>query len=319
MKRWRIICIHPERCLQSARILDNPTFLHVKPVSVRPSVNIRNQASSHSTPQPHDHQDPPPLGAALRLILLVVLGGTLAGCPPDNTPLLKENEELTKQVTKQDSMLTTLQEGNRVLQEQINRLNQELREKESLLTQQLDTVKEAGRTLTADNHNLTQQTAQLSKEKVQLTQANLKLQRDNDWLRRQREIFRQSLQINLTDARSQTLAVPIHAAVSASSQALTQHGYTLLGKMATDKEALFITERKTSISPSIELPGFRNQYVVGLKATNGKQTTLSVKAYYEKLSGAGKILEVGPGEVTEIERRLIQAIEQTLKGPAQKP
>jgi len=245
--------------------------------------------------------------------------GSLWGCPPDNTPLLQENEELTKQVTKQDSMITTLQEGNRVLQEQINRLNQELRDKESTLTQQLQAIKESGRNLTEDNHKLAQQTAQLSKEKVQLAQANQKLQRDNDWLRRQREIFRQSLQADIKDAKSQLLAFPLHAAVMATSQALSQHKYPLLGKMATDQQAFFITERKTSQSTSIELPGFRNQYVILLEAASGNSTTLNVKAYYEKLGEGGRIMKVGPGEVAEIEGRLMQAIEQNLTtGPAKK-
>ena len=40
----------------------------------------------------------------------------LTGCPPDNTPLIEENERLKKQIVKQESLMTTLQEGNRVLQ-----------------------------------------------------------------------------------------------------------------------------------------------------------------------------------------------------------
>ncbi len=240
------------------------------------------------------------------------------GCPPDNTPLLQENEELTKQVTKKDSMLKTLEEGNRVLQEQINRLSQELRDKESTLTQQLQSIKEAGRNLVSDNQKLTQQTTQLAKDKAQLSQLNQKLQRDNDWLRRQREVFRQSLQANLPDARSQQLPASLRDAASATTQALSQHGYALIGTMATDQRAVFVTERKTSISTSIELPGFRNQYVVLLEATTANQTTLNVKAYYEKLGVGGKSLEVGPKEITEIEQRLIQAIGQTLKGPEKK-
>ena len=282
-------------------------------------MNQRNSSFSPNTsPQASRHFYRQPF-SSLSGILLIAGSMFLTGCPPDNTPLLEENEELTKQVTKQDSMITTLQEGNRVLQEQINRLNQELRDKESALTLQLQSIKESGRNLTADNQKLTQQTAQLTKEKVQLSQENQKLQRDNDWLRRQRDLFRQSLQTDIKDAKSQLLAFPLHAAVSATTQALSQHGYALLGTMATDQRAFFITERKTSLSTSIELPGFRNQYVVMLEAAPGNQTTLNVKAYYEKLGGEGKILEVGSTEVTEIERRLIQAIEQALKGPEKKP
>ncbi len=50
--------------------------------------------------------------------------GILLGCPPDNNPIMvEENQKLQKQVTKQDSLIVSLQEGNRVMQEQINLLN----------------------------------------------------------------------------------------------------------------------------------------------------------------------------------------------------
>ncbi len=263
--------------------------------------------------------------SSLPSILLITASVFLLGCPPDNTPLLKENEELTKQAIKKDSMLKTLEEGNRVLQEQINRLSQELREKERTFTQQLESIKESGHTLTNDNQQLTLKAARLTKEKVKLSQEKQKLnqekqklKRDNDWLRRQRDIFRQSLKTDIKNAKSQLLTSALRAAVSATTQALSQHGYALLGNMATDQRAFFITERKTSISKSIELPGFRNQYVVVLEATTATITSLRVKAFYEKLGGGGKLLEVGPKEISEIEGRLIQAIEHILNGPEKK-
>lgn len=282
-------------------------------------MNQRNSSPTRITTAPPFQKNSRKVFSSLFGILSIAgFGFLLLGCPPDNTPLLQENEELTKQVTKQDSMITTLQEGNRVLQEQINRLNQELRDKELTLTQQLQSIQESRRNLTTSNQQLTQQTAQLTKEKSRLNQENQKLTRDNDWLRRQREIFRQSLQTDIKGGTSQLLASPLPAAASAMKQALSEHGYALLGNMITDQGALFITERKTSISPSIELPGFRNQYVVRLEAKTEKQTTLLVKAYYEKLSGEGKLLEVGSAEITEIERRLMQAIEKNLTGPKKK-
>ncbi len=43
------------------------------------------------------------------------------------------------------------------------------------------------------------------------------------------------------------------------------------------------------------------------------QTKLSVKADFEKVAGGGRVLEAGLEEITEIELRLIQKIEQALK------
>ena len=53
---------------------------------------------------------------------------TTAGCKPDDSPFKAENEALKKQVTKQESLLSSLQDGNKVMQQQIDLLNQELRD-----------------------------------------------------------------------------------------------------------------------------------------------------------------------------------------------
>ena len=69
----------------------------------------------------------------------------LQGCPQDRTPLLEEeNTELKKLAAKQESMVITLQEGNRVFQEQIDRLNQELRDKQKELDQKVQSAKKNG-------------------------------------------------------------------------------------------------------------------------------------------------------------------------------
>jgi peptidoglycan hydrolase CwlO-like protein len=61
----------------------------------------------------------------------VVCAGLLilaTGCKPDDSPFRTENETLRKQLAKQESVVTSLQDGNKVMQQQIDLLNQELRD-----------------------------------------------------------------------------------------------------------------------------------------------------------------------------------------------
>src|SRR5574340_1217162 len=50
------------------------------------------------------------------------------GCAPDESPFRQENENLRKQLAKQESVMNSLQDGNKVMQQQIDLLNQELRD-----------------------------------------------------------------------------------------------------------------------------------------------------------------------------------------------
>ena len=58
-------------------------------------------------------------------IALCVVAG---GCKPDDSPFKAENESLRKQLAKQESVVTSLQDGNKVMHQQIDLLNQELRD-----------------------------------------------------------------------------------------------------------------------------------------------------------------------------------------------
>ena len=290
----------------------------------------------------------PTLGRHLiRLSLISLAWVLLTGCPPDNTPMIEENERLKKQIVKQESLMTTLQEGNQVLQEQIDRLNQELRENEVEFVKRLELSQQTGQGLSTEKQNLLQQVTALSNNNrklkldaqklrkrlellqqtgqglstekqdllqqiADLTQANQKLHADgqkfkNDaqWLRKQRELVRQSLQANNQEVKAQKLSHKLPDVTKAAMQALVNNGYTLMAKMETDQKSVFITERKTSPSPSIELLGYRNQYLMVLEAQPDNQTTLKVKAQYEEVTPGGTIVEVGKEEVTEIEQRLI--------------
>ena len=51
-----------------------------------------------------------------------------SSCKPDDSPFKAENESLRKQLAKQESVVTSLQDGNKVMQQQIDLLNQELRD-----------------------------------------------------------------------------------------------------------------------------------------------------------------------------------------------
>src|SRR6185436_18427948 len=51
-----------------------------------------------------------------------------SGCKPDDSPFKADNESLRKQRAKQESVVTSLQDGNKVMQQQIDLLNQELRD-----------------------------------------------------------------------------------------------------------------------------------------------------------------------------------------------
>ncbi len=254
----------------------------------------------------------------VQIFLLSLPWVLLTGCPPDNTPILEENEQIKKQIVKQESILKTLQAGNRVLQEQIDLLNQELREKENKFAKQLELSQQTGQGLSTEKQNLLQHMTALTQENQKLQLESQKLKGDAQWLRKQREIFRQSLQANNQRVKVQKLPHKLPDVTKAALRALAQNGYTLMAKMETDQKSVFVTERKDSPSSSIELPGYRNQYLVELEVHPNNQTALKVKAQYEKMGQGGKILEVGDKEVTEIEHRFIQAIQQVLNQPKEK-
>ncbi|MYF25020.1 MAG: hypothetical protein F4224_06980 [Nitrospira sp. SB0678_bin_10] len=241
----------------------------------------------------------------------------LTGCPPDNTPLIEENEQLKERIVKQESMMTTLQEGNRVLQEQIDRLNQELRANEDKFGKQLELAQQTGQGLSTEKQNLLQQVTAITQKNQKMHADGKKIKKQYQSQRTLRDRFRQSLQVNNQTVKAQTLFHKMPDVTKAALQALTNNGYTLMAKMETDQKSVFITERKTSPSPSIELPGYRNQYLMEFEAQPDNQTALKVKAQYEEMTPGGTIIQVGEDEVAIIERRLIQAIRQILDPPEQ--
>ena len=63
---------------------------------------------------------------ALTIALPALL--VLSACKPDDSPFRVENDALKKQVARQESLVTSLQDGNKVMQQQIDLLNQEIRD-----------------------------------------------------------------------------------------------------------------------------------------------------------------------------------------------
>ena len=226
------------------------------------------------------------LGIGTVLFLIV------AGCTPDGNhenPFRTENEALKKQVSKQESLLSSLQDGNKVMQQQIDLLNQELRDAKS--------------------------TMELAKADAQRMTAELELQLAES----KRMITAQmaeSLKVEEKGAQSDTLPRPMPAVAKVVEEALTRNGYQLKVSVKTDQRAVYVTERKVSNPASLEVTGSRNQYLVSLQALPDNLTKLGVKAEFERVAQGGRILSVSHEETSEIEHRLINEINKALANPA---
>jgi cell division protein FtsB len=238
------------------------------------------------------------LGAVLCLLVLTA-------CPQDQTALQGETIQLKKQVTKLESVIQSLQEGNKVLQQQIDRLNQEARETEASYEAKLQ---EAQSHITQLTNTPKKNVATIQS----LEQKNTKLQKDAQWLRSQRDRMRKSLVMQQIGGQTHELPFAFSTVSTIMEDALTKNGYTVLTTMQTDQKAIYITDRKTSLPPSLELSGFRNQYLAMIEKGPADHTTIWVRAEFEKLSRNGHIFAAPQAELTDIELRLIQEIHQTL-------
>lgn len=233
--------------------------------------------------------------------LCILLTGSFliaSGCKPDESPLKAENETLRKQTSKQESVLASLQDGNKVMQQQIDLLNHELRDAKketekaqadaTALSQQLQTQLAQTKKLTAEVQRTAAANAQAS----------------------------ESLRIQEKGAQTEELPRPLTAVARTVEDALARNGYTIKVSVKTDRKAVFVTERKVSSPTSLEVSGFRNQYLVSLQALPSNATRLRVKAEFEKLGQGGRVLAVSPEESADIERRLIMEISKALDAPS---
>lgn len=201
--------------------------------------------------------------------------------------------------------MNSLQDGNKVMQQQIDLLNQELRDarKQAEHAQtEVKTLQAEGKALGTKLESQLAESKKLSGE-IQRTAAKAAQATDN---------------IRVEEKGSQVEDLPRHLAVvgKAAEEALARNGYHVKVSVKTDQKAIFVTERKISTPASLEMSGFRNQYVVSLQALPSNVTRLSVKADFEKLVQGGRVLPVNAEETAEIERRLIAEIGKTVSSPS---
>ena len=220
----------------------------------------------------------------------------LPGCKPDDSPFKAENETLKKQVVRQESLVTSLQDGNKVMQQQIDLLNQEIRDAKRAAEVAKAEAKSAGE--------------QLENQLVQARKLTADIKRTAI------EQAAQSIHIEQKGAQFEDIPRPLSAVAKTVEEALARNGYQVRVSIKADQKAVFVTERKVSNPVSLEVAGFRNQYVVSVQAQSMNVTRLSVKAEFEKLAQGGRILSVSAEETAEIERRLIGEVSKVLAAPS---
>jgi regulator of replication initiation timing len=246
----------------------------------------------------------PPQRSLAPLFSLAVLSWCV-GCAPDESPFRQENENLRKQLAKQESVLNSLQDGNKVMQQQIDLLNQELRDAKK----QAEHAQAEAKALQTEAKALgTKLDSQLAESKklsgeIQRTAAKAAQATDN-------------IRVEEKGAQIEDLPRPLSAVGKAAEEALARNGYRVKVSVKTDQKTIYVTERKVTTPTSLETSGSRNQYVVSLQAMPSNVTRLSVKADFERLAQGGRILAVDAEETAEIERRLIAEIGKAVASPS---
>ena len=246
----------------------------------------------------------PPQRSLAPLFSLAILSWCV-GCAPDESPFRQENESLRKQLAKQESVLNSLQDGNKVMQQQIDLLNQELRDAKK----QAEHAQAEAKALQAEAKALgTKLDSQLAESKklsgeIQRTAAKAAQATDN-------------IRVEEKGSQVEDLPRPLAAVGKAAEEALARNGYRVKVSVKTDQKTIYVTERKVTTPTSLETSGSRNQYVVSLQALPSNVTRLSVKADFERLAQGGRILAVDAEETAEIERRLIAEIGKAVASPS---
>ena len=201
--------------------------------------------------------------------------------------------------------MNSLQDGNKVMQQQIDLLNQELRDAKK----QAEHAQAEAKALQAEAKALgTKLDSQLAESKklsgeIQRTAAKAAQATEN-------------IRIEEKGPQVDALPRPLAAVGKAAEEALARNGYRVKVSVKTDQKTIYVTERKVTTPTSLETSGSRNQYVVSLQAMPSNVTRLSVKADFERLAQGGRILAVDAEETAEIERRLIAEIGKAVASPS---
>ena len=258
----------------------------------KPARSVDNQKIQmegyHLRDKTHSNQWPLWIG----VIALCVL---VSSCKPDDSPFKAENESLRKQLAKQESVVTSLQDGNKVMHQQIDLLNQELRDAK----QSAERAKAEANAAAADLAIQTVQVKKLSADVRKTSAAHAA----------------QTIHVEEKGTQTESIPRPLSTVAKTVEEALGRNGYHIKVSIKTDQKAVYVTERKVSPPISLEVPGSRNQYVLSLHALPANITKLNVKADFEKLAQGGRILSVSAEEVAEIERSLIREINKALGSP----
>jgi len=236
----------------------------------------------------------------------------LTGCPEDYSTVLELNKKLAKDKARLESVNQSMQADKKVFRQQVDRLNQEIQENEAK-TREKEAAHEAElqkaqRTIKELEHRPNPYGAKIKA----LEKEKKKLEGEAKWLRSQRNQMRKSLVIQQVGGQTHDLPFTFLVVSSVVEKILTKNGYTVLSSMQTDQKAVYITDRKTSLPPSLEMSGFRNQYIAMIEKGPADHTTLWIRAEFEKLSRNGHIYSAPQAELADIEIRLIQEIHETL-------
>ncbi len=234
-----------------------------------------------------------PLQLMIGFVLVMSLFFLSAGCGPDQQKLKEENDHLREQATKQESTIASLQEGNKFAQQQVYILTGELREAKKK-TERLETERQR---LGA-------------KLEVQLGE-NRRLTNESQAVKKTTPL----LQVDDKGGQSEEVAQALSSTCKAVEDVLSRNGYAMHASLKADKRAVYITERKNLAPKSLELSGFRNQYLLSLLALSPNNTRIIVKAEFEKIGQGGRLLPAGPDETAEIERRLLSEVTRALSAP----
>ena len=219
-----------------------------------------------------------------------------SGCKPDDSPFKAENESLRKQLAKEESVVASLQDGNKVMQQQIDLLNQELRDAKK----STESAKADAKAAADDLAIQAAQTKKLSADVQKIATAQAA----------------QTIYVEEKGTQTEDIPRPLSSVAKSAEDALGRNGYRIKVSIKTDQKAIYVTERKVSPPVSLEVAGSRNQYVLSIHALPSNVTRLNVKADFEKLAQGGRILSVSAEEVAEIERSLIREINKALSSPS---
>ncbi len=238
--------------------------------------------------------------------LCALLALSLAGCKQDDSPFRAENDELKRKYTKQESVIASLQDGNKVMQQQIDLLNQELRDAKKETERAQKETEQVRKDIEHARVETKEVAAKLSGQIAQTKKLSDEVQRT--------AAAQAASTVKAEDkgGQSEEFPRPLAHVAKAAEDALARNGYAVKVGIKLEQKAVYVTERKVSPPASLESSGFRNQFLISLQSLPTNTTKLTVKAEFEKLAQGNRVLPAGGDEAADIEQRLIAEIGKLL-------